>query len=1711
VNGQNYYPHDIERSLEVIDDIELGKVVVAGCTTKNAEQILVFILHKGTTEKFIELHDKVKKHVNLIFGFEPDHIIPIREIPKTTSGKIQRFKLIEEYISGSFAATIRKIKELSALSSFDKRVEPVDEIEQRLYVIWSNILSHGNFGVTDKFFEIGGNSLKGAQVISYIHKEFGVELDHTLLYEKQTIREFAATIEDLEKTAFHSICETTQLDSYPLSSAQECLYYLWEVNKSSTAYNIPVAFMIRGELDTVRLEKSIRNLIERHEILRATFIFSNGELRQKFEEKSDFALTVTQIDPGNLGKELKRKVRPHDLNKGPLFRFELLCVSAGENVLFMDLHHIISDGISMSLLVDELFKNYHGEPLPEAEIRYRDYIQWEHKNAESEKIRMQSEFWLEQFNDYVPVLNLSTDYPRPSLMDHRGGKIEFRIDSLLTTKLKNLAKTEETSLFILLLSAYHIFLYKYTGQEDLVTGVPVAGRNHSQLRFLQEMFVNNLAIRSYVDANFSFSEFTAILHRTCVKALDNQDYPFGKLVERIGHKRDISRNSLIDTMFIFQNMEISSMKKAGLTFQPYFFDPGTSKYDLSLEVFVTEEEINLYFEYSMALFQRITILRMADYFENLLKNIVEIPHAKVVDLSILSGKDYNEIVVNYNKTELEYPGKQVIHELIEAQALKNPGEIAVVHGNQGNNGAMTYGELNERSGRLAGLLRKKGVAPDTLVAVTLDRKPELIVAILAILKASGAFLPIDKDLPKESICGILEDSKARWIITDSKNLHLWETDQIEIEWIDIADDSSLRYEPPKVVNINTPGNLAYVIYTSGTSGKPKGVMVEHRSLVNYASFANRTYIKDEKVYFPLYTSISFDLTITSIFAPLISGNTIITYPGRDRILSLEEVWVDNRIHILKATPSHLRILKEYRNYGDPEKPCSIRRIIVGGEVFPTSLAEEINRLFGNEVEIYNEYGPTEATVGCMIYRYHPEKEKKQTVPIGIPIDNMKIYLLDQFLKPVPVGGIGEIYIGGDGLARGYIFNPELTEEKFIDNPFVPGRKMYKTGDMVKRLSYKNMEFIGRVDKQIKINGYRIETEGIEQQILTCDDVREVAVTLNDNGTLCAYVVTNKSVYPKESSDISRSESEKFSGNIKSRLQQNLPSYMVPQAIIFVDYIPLTRNGKIDYRLLPIPVLQKTEKKKAVNDLQKLMVTVWQNILKEEVGIEDNFFELGGDSIKAVQITSRLFEHNISVRVRDILTHQTIKQVSLFAQVDNTSVHYEQVRIEGSVLLSPIQKWVFDQNFENPDFYNQSVLLKFRKPVNYDILKKTFEMLMTWHDGLRMNYDPEQDVMFYNNSHEQDEFDIVEYWSEAKDTEDAPSDLKDICFRLRNSFDITKTKLLRAGLIHMESFDLLFITAHHLVIDGVSWRILLDDFFRIYTSLQNDAKIIFPGKTASMLDMKWTGFSIAGEFDRQQEYWEQETGSASYFSDTDSKRQLPLVKDIKKYTFLFNEDDTRFLLTDANKPYNTNIEVLLLAALLQTLNQISGRIEWNIEIESHGRHFEEIDVSRSVGWFTSIFPVKFNVNSPHTGELIKYIKEKIRKLPSHGAGYGYLKYIRKSISSSAFVPEVRFNYMGQFDRETNNELFSYQRIDTGPESSLENHITTKIDINAMIIGGQLGLEIGSVEKDGYLFSQYFQKNLEDMISYLKNEGQIYLTPSDFDAVDLTDDELESLIC
>ena len=1725
VNGQNYYAHDVERVSEGVEGVELGKAAACGFfnRTSQKDDIILFIVYKKKTDSFAKLMTNLKKHIYKHMGLEIENIIPVKNFPKTTSGKIQRYKLGEMYQNGEFDKVIRELKEITNKESVENISNSGDTTEETLKTICCDVLGLKNIGLNENLIELGADSLKSAILASRIQKQFNVEIPIEKIYESKTINDILLYIKTADNKNYDNIVPASERAWYAVTPAQKRVLSLDQLGGTGTSYNIPVAMVIEGELEIERLKEAFNALVLRHESLRTSFDVVEGQPVQKVHKSINLNIETDslQVNPNENVNEIinslsEKFVRPFNLYEAPLIRIKIIKLTEDRHILFIDIHHIISDGTSMGILIRDFVSFYRGEKLNPLIVQYKDFAQWRNDFSEKEILLSQENYWLDRYKGEVSVLTLPLDYSRPAIKDFSGDSIRFSIQSSLKEKLKKLGEKSGASLFMVLLAAYNVLLSKYSGQDDIVVGSPVAGRKHPDVSEVVGMFVNTLPLRNFPVGNKSFLHFLEEVKKDALRAYENQDYQFEQLVEKLDKKRDMSRNPLFDTMFVMQNMEIPEFEIAGLKFNQCYLKSKSSKFDLTLEAVESSDGITLNLEYCTALFKRETMERLLLHFQNILESIVENPQIQISNIRMLTPQEKSQILFDFNNTEYEYPKDKTISCVFEEQSEKTPDNIAVMFGDE----KLTYRELNQRANSLARVLRKQGVKADSIVAVMLDRSLEMITGILAVLKAGGAYLPVSPDYPEERVRYILKDSGTSILLTNSETVGRWTEEVIaslEVTVINLDDSKLYEGDSSNLEKINTSRNLAYIIYTSGSTGKPKGAMIEHYSVINRINWMQRKYPIGIEDVILQKTTYTFDVSVWELFWWFFAGAKVyFMAPGGEKDPgAITDAIEKHSVTTMHFVPSMLNMFLEYMENGKSlDKISSLKQVFASGEALQVKQVQRFNQLIGSRygTKLVNLYGPTEATVDVSYFDC-PEGQDIELVPIGKPIDNIQLYVVDKHNNLQPVGIAGELCIAGDGLARGYLNRLELTAEKFVSNPFAGenslDNRMYRTGDLARWLPDGNIEYLGRIDHQVKIRGFRIELGEIEEELLKHESIKEIVVVARTekegSSYLCAYMVADRDIAP---------------GELREHLIRSLPEYMVPSYFVRLEKMPLSQNGKVDRTALPEPELSVrtgTEYVEPSSKEEQAMAKVWEKALGlTRVGINDDFFELGGDSIKAIQVVSLLAGEGLNIEVKDILVHRTISKILLNTDHKSEVNDYDQGFIEGSFGFTPVVKWFFNKNLSNPNYFNQSILLELKKPIDIQKLKMAFVKIIEHHDGLRVNYSPDIDKLYFNNGDISQEFNIETFNIAGLTIQEQEKELEEICMSLKAGFNIEHGLLIKAAIIHFGENDKLFITIHHLAVDGVSWRIILEDLFVAYEAMENGSDVGFPPKTASLKDWYEKLLSIKNSEDLmiEKDFWKKYA---------DFRFELPIDTETEDWSIAsralvkgyINEEETAKLLKDANKTYNTSVEDLLVTALVKTVKELTGLCEIVIEMENNGRNLDGINVARTVGWFTAMYPLKICINSDDTGEQIKEIKESIREVPKNGLGYGILKYLTEAdTEKDESMTELRFNYLGRFDKEADNHIFSYSHLKTGSETCLTNTMTAKLEINCMVVNDIFEFEIlynnkAYREETMSDFRDRYQSNLKNLISCTVDSEDVYFTPSDFETLDMDQEELDSL--
>lgn len=1034
---------------------------------------------------------------------------------------------------------------------------------------------------------------------------------------------------------------------YQLSSVQQRLYFLHQFDPKSIAYNVSQVFRLTGHLQVGKLEEVFKKLIVRHESLRTYFELIDGDPVQRIAGHTDFFIEYCKTTETESASVIDKFIKPFNLNKAPLLRVELIETGVDSYLLMVDMHHIITDGISVNLLIKDFMAVYNQEILPMLDVQYKEFAEWQQSEEQKQVRKKQRQFWLALFEDEVSIAELPTDFPRPLVNTFEGSSVNFCINAEDTGRLKLIAAEAYGTLFMILLAAFNVLLNKLSGQEDIVIGIPTTGRSHAQLGNIIGMFVNTLPLRNYPKGELTFREFLNAVRTNLLTCLDNQSYTYEDLIDDLQLERDISRNPLFDVMFAFQNFEKTLLEIPGLTLEPCPNNRVVSKFDITLTAVESADQVLLNLEYSTALFKRETIERFVTYFKKIISSVIENSGKKISDIDFLTNTERTHILYEFNNTLFKQNGENTVVKLFEEKTRTMPSNMALCLGNE----ALTYQEVSKLSETIAVYLQsEKGVKAGDLIGVILEREIYLVPCLFGIWKAGAAYVPIDPTYPPERIITVVKDARLSLLIARQEIISVLSQHSVESKILDLDKELEVirGYKARLLPGTCNADSLAYVMYTSGSTGAPKGVMITHQSLFNYVTWAAKEYTDEEKTGFALYTSISFDLTITSIFVPLITGNTIFIYPEKEHCLLIEEVLSANKAAVVKLTPAHLRIICD-SNTPENVGLSKVKRFIVGGEQLEYAVALRVYEKFKGNIEIYNEYGPTETTVGCMIHKFNSE-QKLTSVPIGFPIQNTQVYLLDRFRQPVATGVKGELYISGDGVASGYYLQYELTKEKFLDNPFIKGRKMYKTGDLAVKLASGEVVFKGRIDDQVKIRGYRMELGEIEGQLKMHEKVKDAVVVVREkkgDRYLVGYYVSED--------DISVIQ-------FRNYLSVALPEYMIPSYFVRLMEIPLTVNGKLNRSILPEPKIKTDEYfVPPSGKTEELMVDIWADILgieKNSISIRKSFFELGGNSLKIVRLHSLINKQmDCEITIPQLFRYSTISSLCSFINMkDTTDAH-----------------------------------------------------------------------------------------------------------------------------------------------------------------------------------------------------------------------------------------------------------------------------------------------------------------------------------------------------------------------------------------------------------------------------------------------------------------------
>ncbi|MGA7437302.1 MAG: amino acid adenylation domain-containing protein [Luteibacter sp.] len=1476
--------------------------------------------------------------------------------------------------------------------------------EEVMIAIWKGLLGRPSIDRDDDFFELGGNSLLATQLAGRIRDAFGVDVPVGTMLESPTVAGLVSRLAPMATLPAAPVVEPAirREEAFPLSFAQQRLWFLDQLEGQSATYNIATAVRLKGTLDSDALQAALGDLMSRHDALRARFDSEDDAPVQRIAGGEPLSFTLHDVSDFS-PKEREARARwlmldeartPFDLQGGQLIRCKLLKLSDAEHLLLLTMHHIVSDGWSMGILVRDLGALYaarrFGTPvsLPVLPMRYVDFARWQREWLSGDVLERQLGYWKQQLAGSPTLLTLPTDRPRPPVQGQDGAAVAYAIPAELSAKLKALSRKSQGTLFMTLCAAFNVLLARYSGQDDICIGTPIANRNRSEIEDLVGFFVNTLVLRTQVDLSGSFTHLLGKVRAATLDAYAHQDVQFEQLVGALQPERHTSYTPLFQAMMVLQNAPLN-LALPGLELELLQHDIVTAKFDITLALTEGPQGLRGYFEYNTDLFDAATIERMAGHFTHLLAAIVAEPERALGELPMVGDAERHQLLYGFNDTAKVYPrvgpDTHTLHQLFEEQVRRSPDHVAVVY----DRTSLTYAQLNAQANQLARHLRTLGVGPDALVGLCTERSLGMIVGLYAILKAGGAYVPLDPTYPADRLTTIVEDAKPAAILTQR---HLRDVAPV-VPGVPVIglDDEMHAWAGQGEDNLAStagPDHLAYVIYTSGSTGKPKGVGIEHRGIVNRLQWMQEAYAltPDDRVL--QKTPFSFDVSVWEFFWPLLEGATlVVAKPGGHQDVS----YLSNLIDAQAITTAHFvpPMLDVFLNEVEPGSGRSLRKVMCSGQALPMELQQRFFATW-DHVELHNLYGPTEASVDVTYWQCR-QQSTLGSVPIGYPIANIQIHILDDFNQPVPVGVVGHLYIAGVGLARGYVNRPDLTEAVFVPNPFstVPGARMYRSGDLARYLPDGNIEYLGRSDHQVKIRGLRIELGEIEATLAALDSVRDVVVLARPDERnvprLVAYVVAHDGhALPDEAS-------------LRRTLAQTLPDYMVPDYVMTLASMPLTSNGKVDRKTLPAPEMVHKEAGYVAprTATEVTIATVWSELLKvETVGIADDFFELGGHSLLATQLVSQLRKRLAAeIELRDLFAYSTLEAIAAFIDAKTAVPSVERpapavaaVQDEHFPLSFAQQRlWFLDQLEGPSSTYNIPSALRLRGKLDSAALQAALNGLTRRHDALRARFDsvdgsPVQriapDLPLGFTLHDLSAFSPKEREARTRWL---------MLDEARTLFDLGRGPLVRCSLLKLSAEDhLLLVTMHHIVSDGWSMGIVVRDLGAMYAGHAFGAPVSLPELPMRYVDFAhWQREWLSGEvLEQQLGYWKHQLAGSPTLLTLPTDRSRPPVQGQEGAALAFAlpaEPSSR--LQALSRASHGTLFMTLCAAFNVLLARYSGQSDICIGTPIANRNRSEIE--DLIGFFVNTLVLRTQVDLRASfSDLLKQVQATTLDAYSH---------------------------------------------------------------------------------------------------------------------------------
>jgi amino acid adenylation domain-containing protein len=1456
VRGYRIEPGEVEAALESCSGVRQAVVVVREDTAGD-QRLVGYVVGEAALDGG-GLREAVR-------GRLPEYMIPaavvvLAELPLTPNGKLDRKALPAPEQSGSVGS---------------EYIAPRTAVEEIIAGIFAEVLKLSGVSLQDNFFELGGHSLLATQVVSRVQLSLGVELSLRALFESPSVAGLAEQVERARREGGGLMlpplvrAERTGAD-VPLSFAQQRLWFIDQLEPGSAAYNVPAAVRLRGALNVEALRRSFAEVVRRHEVLRTSFAVVDGAPHQVIG--AEWRIEVPCLDLSHLPRQQRDEavegwvaaeaVKAFDLSRGPLLRVGLARLDEAEHVLAVTMHHIVSDGWSVGVLIRELttlYEAYSGggeSPLAELEVQYADFAVWQRGWLQGEVLERQVGYWREQLRELQP-LELPTDFPRPASMTYRGGRTGFAIPAQLLEKVRGLSRKEGTTLYMTLLAAFQLLLGKYSQQDDVTVGTAITNRNHPATESLIGFFVNQLVMRTSLSGNPRFVELLRRVLEMTLSAYANQDLPFEKLVEELAPERDLARAPLFQVIFTLQNALVEEAELTGLQLGSYDFARGQTKFDLTFVLAEVPSGMRGDIEYAADLFEHQTVERLGGHFLILLDNLTRDPQLRVGSLSLLTEAEELQLLFDWNNTQREIPRDRCVHQLFAEQAACTPDRVAVVFEGEG----LTYKELDSSASRLAYYFAERGVGPESPVAVYLERGVNLCVTLLAVLKAGGLYVPLDASAPPDRLAFMLEETQARLLVTQGEMLERLPEERPETVWLDAGIPTAAR-GGRDLTAAAEPDNLAYVMYTSGSTGRPKGVAVTHRNIVRLVKEQNYFEVEPSDRFLQ-FAPASFDAATFEIWGCLLNGACLVIAPPR--IPSMAELgsWLGRfRITTLWLTASLFHRMVEEQL----DSLSGLRRLLAGGETLSPIIVEKAVKYLPG-CELVNGYGPTENTTFTTCHAATGAARSGETVPIGSPINNTRVYVVggDGTLAPASIWG--ELYTGGEGLGRGYFRRPDLTAERFMPDAFSrsAGERLYRTGDRVRWRNDGVLEFDGRLDQQVKLRGFRIELGEIDAALLTFPHVSQAATHLHEfepgDRRIVAYFVAGEAV------DLQQ---------VRRHLQALLPEYMLPSAFVQLDEFPLTANGKLDRRWLSLPeILPLQESAAPRTPVEDLLLGIFRQVLGNPgVGVHDNFFQLGGHSLLATQVVSRVrATFNVDLPVRALFECPTVDELAERAsevmREDEHLPHLPLTRREhaGPRPLSYAQQrlWFVNQLDPGSAAYNVPLTVRFGGGLSHEVLEQTLTEIVRRHEILRTRFVAEGGEAYQHILPVAPvEIPLIDLSGLGREEQQQRAE-RLIAEVEELPFDLSAERLFRTALIKLgdEEF-ILILTMHHIVSDAWSLGILIREFEALYAAFVAGQDSALPELELQYSDFAvWQREWLQGEvLESHLAYWRQKLAGVS---------------------------------------------------------------------------------------------------------------------------------------------------------------------------------------------------------------------------------------------------------